>query len=115
MPPAQIGSALQIYPTTNSTSWIRYYYDTNSQEIRRTSDGTSYTRVAQYVTNQQPFTLEDYAGNILTTNGSANTRVVGPDDAIHPVDLPHHRHLQRPDLRLLLAALQDHAPFALLI
>ena len=72
---AQAGMAVQIYPTTNSTRWIRYYYQTNVTELRRV-DSTLATPVtiAQYLTNATVFQSEDHAGTVLT--GPSNNRVL---------------------------------------
>lgn len=73
------GRAVQIYPTTNVNWWIRYYYLTNSSELRRvTSSNSTPQLIASYVTNAVLFAKEDYLGNTLTTdtgNYSVNVRL----------------------------------------
>lgn len=72
----QKGNAVQIYPTTNTTSFIRYYWDSSDRKLKRTVDGsTSVYVVANSVSNQLVFTSEDFQGKILTNN--ANNRVIG--------------------------------------
>ncbi len=71
----QQGMALQIYRTTATNVWSRYYFDTNSSELRRIESGrTTPTTVAQYLTNQTIFKVEDYQGVVLTE--TANNRVI---------------------------------------
>ena len=73
---AQQGSAVQIYSSMNTNSYVRYYLETNGQRLMRvTSAGGSSTLVANCITNSQVFTSEDFAGNILTNN--QNNRVIG--------------------------------------
>lgn len=73
------GRAIQIYPGTNQTWWIRYYYLTNTSELRRvTSISNTQQLIASYVTNAVLFSKEDYLGNTLTTdtgNSTINVRL----------------------------------------
>jgi hypothetical protein len=68
----QAGNAMQVYASTNTNSWVLYYYDTTSNLLCRTNwDGTSvgdFKMVsANPITNDNNiFTMEDYLGNILT-------------------------------------------------
>ena len=71
---AQSGSSLRIYPSTNISVFVRYFYDTNTSTLRRTEDGSSYTTVAQNVTNQTIFTAQDYSG--VTLSNRINNRVI---------------------------------------
>lgn len=72
---AQAGMAVEILPTTNSTPWIRYYFQTNLTELRRVDSTLSTPRtVAQYLTNATIFQSEDHTGAVLT--GPANNRVL---------------------------------------
>jgi Tfp pilus assembly protein PilW len=73
------GRAIQIFPTTNQSWWIRYYYQTNTGELRRvtSSNGTPQV-IASYVTNAVIFSKEDYLGNTLTAdagNSAINVRL----------------------------------------
>lgn len=68
------GNALQIYPTTDTNTFIRYYLDSTNQILCRVrSDSPQIKLMAANVTNQIPFALEDYGGNILTND--VNNRV----------------------------------------
>ena len=72
----QQGSAIQIFPTTNTAEWIRYYWDSSDQKLKRTEDGlSSYLVIAQSISNSIVFTSEDYSGTVLTNN--QNNRVIG--------------------------------------
>ncbi len=63
------GRALQIYPGTNTSWWIRYFYITNTSELRRiTASNSTPQLIASYVTNAVLFAKEDYLGNTLTTD-----------------------------------------------
>jgi hypothetical protein len=69
------GNALQIYPTTDTNVFIRYYMDTNSQCLKRTDSGTELVQVlAPYLTNQVAFVAEDFLGHTLTND--QNNRVI---------------------------------------
>lgn len=73
------GRGIQIYPTTNQNWWIRYYYVTNTGELRRvTSSNSTPQLIASYVTNAVMFSKEDYLGNTLsadTGNCAINVRL----------------------------------------
>ncbi len=71
----QSGSALMVYPTTNTTSYVLYFANPADQSFRRTStaDGTTMI-LAQSVTNVVLFTAQDCMGNALTN--SQNNRVI---------------------------------------
>lgn len=72
---AQIGNAIQIYSSTNSSSFVRYYWDGPEQQlIRRDPGGASLTVVANAVTNRVIFRAEDFNGQILSNN--SNNRVI---------------------------------------
>ncbi len=72
----QQGSAIQIHPTTDTNSFVRYFWDSADNKLKRTTNGaTSIFVVANSISNQMVFTAEDYAGNILTNN--ENNRVIG--------------------------------------
>ena len=67
----QIGDALKLYPTTNAATYVVYYTDSSSQELRRRTNTTDYAVAAQYLTNYNNvkiFQSEDYLGNVQTTN-----------------------------------------------
>lgn len=69
------GNALQIYPTTSTNIYVRYYLDLTDQKFKRCSSLSPLVEVmAPYVTNQIVFRAEDYAGNKLNTD--QNNRVI---------------------------------------
>ena len=71
----QVGAALEINPTTNRNSFIRYYLDVADDSLKRvTSVNPEPEVLASFITNRLIFQAEDYQGNIVT-NG-ANNRVV---------------------------------------
>jgi len=62
----QAGNAIRIYPT-NSTQYIYYYLDTNTQSLLEVPLGASTAfEIAECVTNLAPFTMENFAGTTLT-------------------------------------------------
>ncbi|HMP83529.1 MAG TPA: hypothetical protein PKA41_12585 [Verrucomicrobiota bacterium] len=64
---AQQGSALQLYPTTDTNVFIRYYFDPDEKALRRTQSGVDDSRlIAAHLTNSVFFTAEDHRGNIKT-------------------------------------------------
>lgn len=65
----QIGSAVQIYPTTNTSVWIRYFWDSSDQRVKRVrSDNAAATVVASGVSNQMVFSAENFRGEAVTNN-----------------------------------------------
>jgi|SRR6267154_4016856 len=73
------GNALLITPSTNSSTWIQYYFNTNSTngELDRISSYASNTPVviATGLTNTFLFQIADYTGtNLLTTSPTNYTR-----------------------------------------
>jgi prepilin-type N-terminal cleavage/methylation domain-containing protein len=62
----QLGTALQISFTTDTNSYVRYYFVTNASELRRIQTGLAgYDVVAQFLTNGVSFRAEDHLGNVL--------------------------------------------------
>ena len=71
----QIGNAIQIYPTTNTANYIRYYLDTNDNCLKRmTSLNPQPQILASFITNRSIFQSEDFRGVVLTN--SQNNRVI---------------------------------------
>jgi prepilin-type N-terminal cleavage/methylation domain-containing protein len=71
----QIGNALQIYPSTDTNTYVRFYLDTNDATLDRITSDTSNPQIlASYITNYVVFQAEDFQGNVLTNND--NNRVV---------------------------------------
>jgi type II secretory pathway pseudopilin PulG len=72
----QQGAAIQIYLSTNTNYYVRYYWNALDNSLRRITNGsTAFAIVANSISNSLPFTSEDYAGGILTNN--QNNRVIG--------------------------------------
>jgi hypothetical protein len=70
------GNAIQLYPTTDTNVFIRYYGDSVRQVLSRTVSGaTNGVVVAAGVVNTTVFTGEDSQRNILTNN--QNNMVIG--------------------------------------
>lgn len=77
--PSQVqqGNAVQIYPTTATNNFVRIYVDTSKLTLNRMTvvpGRTNIELIASDVTNQVPFHVEDYAGNIVTN--TQNNRVI---------------------------------------
>lgn len=71
----QIGNSLQIYATTNTNNFIRYYMDPSERSLMRVTSGNKTPQVvAENITNQVVFAAEDFNGNVLTKN--QNNRVI---------------------------------------
>jgi len=62
----QQGNAIEIYPSTDTNVFIRYFWDAGDQTLKRTLDGALATSVAHSISNSLVFTAEDFAGNVLT-------------------------------------------------
>jgi hypothetical protein len=83
----QQANAIQIYGSTNTNYYARYYWDSADLKLKRTTNGSSYAYViANSVSNQLVFTSEDYAGNILTNN--QNNRVIGLTLQFYQIEYP---------------------------
>jgi prepilin-type N-terminal cleavage/methylation domain-containing protein len=71
----QLGNALQIYPTANTNSFVRYFLDMGDQKLKRKANaGGRIEVIASYITNLNVFRAEDCAGNVLTNDD--NNRVI---------------------------------------
>ena len=72
----QSGNALRIYPTTNTNSFVFYFWDANDSALKRTTNNATFTDVvAASVTNSTVFTGEDFYGRVLTNDN--NNHVIG--------------------------------------
>jgi hypothetical protein len=72
----QKGTALQIYPTTDTNFYVRYYLDQSDKSLKRiVSTSANVMVIAKGITNNIVFTAEDFSGNILTN--PQNNRVIG--------------------------------------
>lgn len=83
----QKGNALQIYPTADTNTFIRYFWDAADNRLKRTTDGAaSVAIVASSITNQNVFTAEDHLGNLLENN--QNNRVIGLTLQFYQIQYP---------------------------
>jgi len=64
----QKGSALQIYPTTNTNVFIRYFLNSSAKTLNRMTNGATGVAVASGIKNTDLFTAEDAVGNIVSNN-----------------------------------------------
>lgn len=84
---AQVGNALQIFPTTNSSQFIRYFWDPTDNRFKRTTDGAGASIVvANYISNRVVFRAEDHRGTILTN--SQNNRVINLKLEFYQIQYP---------------------------
>jgi hypothetical protein len=66
---AQLGNAIRIYPTTNTSQYIYYYHDSNTATvIKQFLFGNSQTIIGTSVTNDLLFTMEDFKGTTLSNS-----------------------------------------------
>jgi len=71
----QQGSALMIYPTTNTANYIMYFVDPSDKTFRRTLSTSGSTEVlAESITNSVVFRAQNHLGTVLTNN--QNNRVI---------------------------------------
>jgi hypothetical protein len=92
---AQTGAAVQIYPTSDTNSWVRYYSEadptsTNYGRLCRigSTDGSNYVVVVPHnlVNLQSLFSSEDSYGNALTNN--QNNRVISLNLQLYALEYP---------------------------
>jgi type II secretory pathway pseudopilin PulG len=82
----QYGNALQVYPTEDTNSFVRYFHRTSDNTLQRMDDDGSLATVAFGVTNTIVFRLEDFAGVVL--NDRQRNAVVGLDLGFHRLENP---------------------------
>jgi len=71
----QLGNALLIHPTTNTNTYIRYYWDRNALALQRVTDSSPRVwTIAKSISNEWVFAAEDHTGKRLTNN--VNNRVI---------------------------------------
>ncbi|MBK7999753.1 MAG: prepilin-type N-terminal cleavage/methylation domain-containing protein [Verrucomicrobia bacterium] len=105
----KIGSAIQVYPSNDTNTWIRYFWDASDQKIKRASNGmTTATIVASAVSNQMVF-----LGRRLFRK-TAHEQRPGlrhrPQSPVLPTAVSHGLHRTRELLRLLPTADTHHPP-----
>jgi hypothetical protein len=62
----QQGNAVQIYNSTDTNAFVRYYVDSADATLRRRAADGSVTVITPSVTNSVVFTVEDMAGQVLS-------------------------------------------------
>jgi prepilin-type N-terminal cleavage/methylation domain-containing protein len=73
---AQTGNSIQIYPSSATNVFIRYFWDATDKRLKRTTNGLSSAYVvANAISNNVVFCAEDHLGNVITNN--QNNRVIG--------------------------------------
>lgn len=70
----QTGTALQLFPGTNTNTYLIYYRDTDQTIKRWSTAQTNVVTLAHYVTNLNVFEAQDSNGKTLTNN--MNNRVI---------------------------------------
>jgi prepilin-type N-terminal cleavage/methylation domain-containing protein len=68
------GNAVQIYPTSDTNTFVRYYVDSQDLALMRKTSGGQVDVIANSITNQLAFRAEDFRGNVLTND--LNNRVI---------------------------------------
>jgi hypothetical protein len=64
---AQQGTALKVNLTTDTNSFVLYYFDTATRELRRRHSGVTCSKlIAQNLTNTMYFRTENYRGDVQT-------------------------------------------------
>lgn len=63
----QVGNAVQLWPTTNTNFFIRYFRDSTRTLRRTTNNSATPTSVATGIASYYPFSYEDFSGNLLFT------------------------------------------------
>jgi hypothetical protein len=71
---AQIGNAVQIFPTTNANNYIIYYRADDNTVRKWDTSSRSLAVLAKNVTNEYIFSAKNFMGNVLTNN--ENNRVI---------------------------------------
>jgi len=65
----QRGSALQIFPSSDTNAFIRYFLDSSDNRLKRMTNGASIAVVvASGISNSDVFTAEDFSGNVLSNS-----------------------------------------------
>ena len=83
----QSGNAIQVYPTSDTNAFVRYYRDAADQKLKAMTNGAAAPIVlAQAISNQVVFTSEDFTGRVLTNN--QNNRVIGLNLEFYQIQYP---------------------------
>jgi Tfp pilus assembly protein PilW len=82
----QQGNAVQVYPTTATNNYVRYFRGGDDRLRRVVSGGGETVVLANYITNSIVFTAEDYKGNVATN--ADNNRVIGLTMQFYQIEYP---------------------------
>ena len=64
-----VGSSIQVYASTNTNNWVRYFWDMSDQKVKRVnSAGSPVQVVASSISNEMVFSVEDFTGTPLMNN-----------------------------------------------
>lgn len=63
----QRGNAIQLSLTTDTNTYVQYYFNTNAGALYRQHSGQASTLIATNLTGTLYFQAEDYTGTVLTT------------------------------------------------
>jgi hypothetical protein len=82
----QQGNAIRLYASSNTSSFVMYYRDTDSN-LKRLASGETVPRIiAKYITNSLVFSAEMYDGTVCT-NTHVN-RLIGLNMQFYQVEFP---------------------------
>jgi type II secretory pathway pseudopilin PulG len=73
----QQGNALEIYPTTSSIIFLRYFRNASDSKLKRLGTNGVVADLAGNITNANVFSIEDFRGNVVTTH--QHNAVIGID------------------------------------
>ena len=82
----QVGNAIQVYPTTNTSVFVTYFWDKADETLKRSVDQRTSTILARAVTNEFVFSARDYKGIVLTN--AQNNRVIDVDLRFNQLQYP---------------------------
>jgi len=82
----QSGNSIQVYPTTSTNTWIRYFKHTDNRLHRMPNGAASSLVLANFITNNAVFSAEDFNGNTL--NNNENNRVIGLTMQFYQIQYP---------------------------
>jgi hypothetical protein len=83
----QQGSAIRIYPTTNTNSFVVYYRDSSDKCLKRAETAApTPKKIAEFLTNGILFSSENYRGDLLTDD--EDNRVIGVDLQFYQIRYP---------------------------
>jgi len=63
---AQLGSALQLYPSSNTNVYVRYYLDDADQSLKRLETNGTLAIITALVANSNIFALQEINGQVIS-------------------------------------------------